>query len=460
MSEEKKSKQGFSADWLIGGLLGKFGEILDRITGRGWNPSSSLAASRLTEKLKFLLDEESKIHNGGRFVPHEITLKIQWNKFSSDSEDEIVKLEHELHAAAIDHINDKLYHTFAPIKIDVKTDYFTEGVRMVGTFGEFGEEEEEAAINVTLPNITIDQLPEGTRASINLEGGIPAGLSNVFVLTFQSKGKQRTKELREELQKRYTVGRAKDNDVTIDDQSVSKVHASLVIKDDGRLVVADTGSTNGTYVDGERIAYGKAVDVLPGKELKFGTIVVEVEKIDIAPKTEVLPEPIQVEPLATSAETVAAQEVIPEQQLPIVEQVEISPAETNETNSEAWAMTDDVGKIEPPVTQAGNIPVSDELPKPMSSAPKAAPQPPAETVASIETEEDDGEDWGKFEGSSGESELNPEKSKSEEWDSFKSDLKSSVENSGTGDDWSDFSEPESAKQVAPEPEKEKEDWEI
>ena len=42
---------------------------------------------------------------------------MQWDKFSTDAEDAIKKLEHELLTAAIDHINDNRYHTYAPSEI-------------------------------------------------------------------------------------------------------------------------------------------------------------------------------------------------------------------------------------------------------------------------------------------------------------------------------------------------------
>ena len=48
------------------------------------------------------------------------------------------------------------------------------------------------------------------------------------------------------------VGRSRDNDIFIVDPSVSRSHAVLDVRN-GELVVRDNGSTNGTFVNGERV---------------------------------------------------------------------------------------------------------------------------------------------------------------------------------------------------------------
>ena len=44
------------------------------------------------------------------------------------------------------------------------------------------------------------------------------------------------------------IGRAKDNDIFIDDNSVSRYHAVLVLSDD-EFVIVDNNATNGTFVN-------------------------------------------------------------------------------------------------------------------------------------------------------------------------------------------------------------------
>ncbi len=49
-----------------------------------------------------------------------------------------------------------------------------------------------------------------------------------------------------------TLGRSADNHLALDDQLVSRHHA-VIREEAGRFVLADLGSTNGTFVDGRRV---------------------------------------------------------------------------------------------------------------------------------------------------------------------------------------------------------------
>ena len=67
------AKKSISPDWLVRGILTKIGETFDRLTGRNWKPTSSLATSELIDRLKKLLDAEVKdLKEKGKFVPHNI----------------------------------------------------------------------------------------------------------------------------------------------------------------------------------------------------------------------------------------------------------------------------------------------------------------------------------------------------------------------------------------------------
>ena len=269
--EPQPPKRSITPDWLVQGALTRIGDTLDRLTGRRWRPSSSLATSGLIERMKTLLDSEIKENaEGQKFVPHNIKLKMQWDKFSTDSEEGLRKLEHELLTAAVDHISDNRYYTYAPLQLEAKPDYFTQGVKLFVSFDKFDEEEREAELNVTVPAAQVGHLiPEEFRAAATVGGNLIARYD------LGDNPVERRFDLNQG--KRLSIGRTKENDLVLDHTSVSKHHASLALNGEGKLVVADTGSTNGTYLNDERIAYGKAIEIFAGDKLKFGVVDVELQ---------------------------------------------------------------------------------------------------------------------------------------------------------------------------------------
>ena len=74
--------------------------------------------------------------------------------------------------------------------------------------------------------------------------------------------------------KELIIGRGPENDVFIEDQNVSKRHARFVVSPEGAVFVEDLGSTNGTYVNGEKVMRralrdGDKVLIPPNYMLKF-----------------------------------------------------------------------------------------------------------------------------------------------------------------------------------------------
>ncbi len=70
-----------------------------------------------------------------------------------------------------------------------------------------------------------------------------------------------------------TIGRSASCDVTLDDTFVSSHHARVARTDSG-LMVSDLGSTNGTYVDRQRVT--TPIPIGRGSRLQVGSTVMEV----------------------------------------------------------------------------------------------------------------------------------------------------------------------------------------
>ncbi|MDX3801181.1 FHA domain-containing protein, partial [Streptomyces sp. AK04-3B] len=65
------------------------------------------------------------------------------------------------------------------------------------------------------------------------------------------------------------VGRSADADIPLDDPDVSRLHCTVTLSADGRVTVADLGSTNGTALDGTRVQ-DRPVRLAPGALLRVG----------------------------------------------------------------------------------------------------------------------------------------------------------------------------------------------
>ncbi len=83
--------------------------------------------------------------------------------------------------------------------------------------------------------------------------------------------------------KELIIGRAPESDVCIRDQPVSQRHARVVVSPEGVVFVEDLGSTNGTYVNGEKVMRhalhdGDKILIPPRNILKF------CHEVNVAPE--------------------------------------------------------------------------------------------------------------------------------------------------------------------------------
>lgn len=71
-------------------------------------------------------------------------------------------------------------------------------------------------------------------------------------------------------ERRFSVGRDAQNLLRLDDHSVSRFHASILLKTDGTLIIADTDSANGTFLNGEKLKSGTSYEIKPNDIVSFG----------------------------------------------------------------------------------------------------------------------------------------------------------------------------------------------
>src|SRR5882672_8540605 len=145
---KKKKREEALPERLLRRVLESMGDVVDRKFGRTVAPKGGLTTSQLIERMKRLIDERVRDEGRkGRLAPHHLKLKVEWGTHSEAPPEILKELEHEIAAAAIDHINDHRYRTLAPVAVETEVDIFTTGISVDPTFGEFEEDlkrEEEA----------------------------------------------------------------------------------------------------------------------------------------------------------------------------------------------------------------------------------------------------------------------------------------------------------------------------
>src|SRR5215510_1665211 len=99
------------------------------------------------------------------------------------------------------------------------------------------------------------------------------------------------------------VGRVQGNDLMLPKGNVSKHHARLLYRD-GRFIVTDLKSTNGTYVNGRKIA--QATIVREGDKIYIGDFVLRLDSGQAASNDAPPPDDESVRTLARNASGGAA----------------------------------------------------------------------------------------------------------------------------------------------------------
>ena len=134
---EKKRDEAL-VERLMRRVLEGMGSVVDRKLGREADTQSGFTTTKLIERMKHLVDERVRTdEEGRRIAPHLFKLKVEWGTHSEAPPEFIKELESEVHAAAIDYINDRRLRTLAPVKVETSTDIFTSGIAVEPTYGEY-----------------------------------------------------------------------------------------------------------------------------------------------------------------------------------------------------------------------------------------------------------------------------------------------------------------------------------
>jgi hypothetical protein len=85
------------------------------------------------------------------------------------------------------------------------------------------------------------------------------------------------------MSRRFTIGRERSCDVSIVDESVSRIHAEIWLTSDGALMMTDRASANGTALERAGQSFDlKDQVVLPSDQVRFGAVTLPVSELIVA----------------------------------------------------------------------------------------------------------------------------------------------------------------------------------
>jgi hypothetical protein len=232
-------------------LLERAGEYLDRGLGRG---AGELKLASLVPAIQKAIEKSLAADEKGlrRIAPNKIVVRITDEIHSRLDAEGLTQLENTVREIALQHIRDHRYaqpgELLAKVTLDV---VLTEPFAV--------DAELEVVVSAPTPSRRMLLRSVADASLVYAVGDL-------------------------ESKRRVTIGRAVDNDIVINDQSLSRFHAAISMTEAGAVLVADCGSANGTFVNGERIRTNGPLQ--PGDELRLGSVRLKVEMGDPRPMTQ------------------------------------------------------------------------------------------------------------------------------------------------------------------------------
>src|ERR1700743_458467 len=96
----------------------------------------------------------------------------------------------------------------------------------------------------------------------------------MFTILIQEKGGEQRRMVFNKSE--VTIGRVQGNDIVLPKGNVSKRHARIVLKD-GKFIIVDLKSTNGTYVNGRKIT--SPLVVKGSDKIYIGDFILSIEEL-------------------------------------------------------------------------------------------------------------------------------------------------------------------------------------
>lgn len=254
------------AEGLFKKVLERIGSSVDEKLAGGGRLKSNVVG-RLAAAVEDEIESHLRADGRGvrRLAPDRVAVMLTYEQNAELADSDRKALAAELAATAYEYIENRRYATNARVYVEVGTDIFATHPRIEVSFSPGpGDTADGNARDLRTSAGGAVKRPASADSAWRLVG---AGGKPVVRVTLAPGGDP------------VTIGRASGNRLHIDHDSVSKFHATITMSGDGRLRVSDLGSTNGTFVNGEKTPISGSRIIVPDDTVAFGDVPFRIEKL-------------------------------------------------------------------------------------------------------------------------------------------------------------------------------------
>lgn len=244
-------------------ILERLGSKVDsKVVASGQSTLSQREVGEITSRIERVIETSLRNDKEGvrRVAPNRFKVLFTYEETNRLNSQYVEALAKELKGEIFEYITNRRYETRGAVTVEAGRDVFAK-TTVIRAFFE-GEQE--------MPLAAVSQSGESQAVSQDLKARA-LSLSS-------SDGKSFRVELKSDGAPAY-VGRAAGNGVRIDDSSISRMHCSIALRNNGDVVIADLGSSNGTYVNDRLVNAKEACALKQGDIIGVGDFKLTVTEI-------------------------------------------------------------------------------------------------------------------------------------------------------------------------------------
>jgi hypothetical protein len=253
------------AESLARRILERLGSKVDAKSA-GQHSLSPREVGELTSRIERVIEASLREDSKGvkRVAANRYKILFTYEETSRLTPQYMEMLAKELKASVFEYINNRRYETRGAIDVEAGNDLFAKTTVIKPTF------EGEA----------VDEKPVEPPSKPAQQGGQDhTRRTPLRSVSIQSNdGRSFRVELKADSAPAY-IGRASTNAIRIDDTSISRLHASIAERSNGEIVIADLGSSNGTYVNDRLLAANEARVLNTGDVIGVGDFKLSIVEI-------------------------------------------------------------------------------------------------------------------------------------------------------------------------------------